>query len=332
MQTSTPTANAPHRLPVIMGLCCAGFGGGFWVYTQQQQDVDMAAAHAAAIEDNSVAGWSQFVADWPDSEHTVTAKTALWEAQRLQALQHYPMQAITAGLYTIGCTYAQEGRCEDDEHPNHTVRLTQPFWIGETEVTHGLYTEITGEHTDGQALTCPQCPVNHVTWIDAVAFANALSQHHGLPPCYDITNMQVSLPHGLQCGGFRLPTEAEWEIAARGGQELMYSGSPSLESVAWFNDSSGITTSQPVQTKAPNGYGLHDMSGNVWEWTADSYGPYTVDLAEDPLHTGGTLQVVRGGGWNSDSRWLRVTARGGKPTRHRSPSLGFRLVLAGHGP
>ncbi|TVQ94628.1 MAG: hypothetical protein EA397_01320 [Deltaproteobacteria bacterium] len=237
----------------------------------------------------------------------------------------YPMKRIPSGTYTIGCTSGQSD-CRDEEKPPQAVRLSRAFYIGESEVTQGLYEEVMFRNLSHFKGCGPTCPVENVSWFDAVRFANALSVREGFPECYRISGNSVSWPSGFACGGYRLPTESEWEVAARGGSDLLYAGSDELSAVAWhFGDSDHRT--HPVCGKGRNGYGLCDMSGNVWEWTWDWYGSYPGGTVTDPLGPpSGSRRVTRGGGWRSSSQYLRVAERAIAPPNARSSHLGFRLV------
>ena len=255
------------------------------------------------------------------------------------------MVEIPSGTYRIGCTKSQRRFCDDDEKPAHDVLLPQPFLMGKTEVTQGLYEQIMGNNPSYNSSCGSSCPVEEVSWYDAVAFANALSEHLGLPQCYAIRGENVTLPSGLSCGGFRLPTEAEWEIAARGGQDLRYSGSNSADAVAWHSRNWDGKT-HPVGQKQPNGYGLYDMSGNVAEWVWDWYdedeyqnrasGDNMINVSQYEGPKTGVKRCVRGGSGSTDfsydSGGLRATGRGRLVPEDRSRSDGFRLVLASPSP
>ncbi len=132
---------------------------------------------------------------------------------------------------------------------------------------------------------------------------------------------------GLECEGYRLPTEAEWEYGARAGGSHRYSGSDSIDAVAWYRDNSGEET-HPVGTKRENGWGLSDMSGNVWEWCGDWYGDYSSGTVKSPTGaSSGSGRVERGGAWNNSARNCRSTDRDWFGPDLRENYLGFRLVL-----
>ena len=203
------------------------------------------------------------------------------------------------------------------------VELTRSFWLMTTEVTQGQYRTVTGEnpsHFEGDDL-----PVETVSWLDAVTYANALSKREDLSPCYSISGSTVTWSEGLSCTGYRLPTEAEWEYAARGGEGHVYSGSDDVGDVGWYGENSGNTT-HAVGGKAPNGYGLYDLSGNVWEWVWDWYGS-TLPGGRDPLGPeAGSFRVCRGGSWNNTALFVRVANRNWDYPGTRDNRLGFRLA------
>jgi formylglycine-generating enzyme required for sulfatase activity len=163
-----------------------------------------------------------------------------------------------------------------DEQPVHVVKISKRFALSETEVTQGQYQAVMGENLshfkdwpDWEML-----PVEQVSWLDAVKYCNKLSASEGLSPCYVLLQEDEVKWEKLECQGYRLPTEAEWEYAARADETTEYAGSDRLDEVAWHDGNSGSKT-HPVGTKKANAWFLKDLSGNiyewVWDWYADSY-------------------------------------------------------------
>jgi formylglycine-generating enzyme required for sulfatase activity/serine/threonine protein kinase len=240
----------------------------------------------------------------------------------------YALRLVPAGTYQVGCTAGQRGGCEDDEKPSRSVTLSRSVLMGETEVTQGLYSQQMGRNPSEFNACGLACPVEMVSWFDAVAFANKLSESEGLESCYVIRGETVTWPNGVSCLGYRLPTEAEWEVSARGGRDDKYAGGGDLSAVGWFDGNSGGTT-HPVGQKQANGYGLYDMSGNVWEWSWDWYdsSTYSIGAEADPAGpASGSLRVRRGGGWYYDPQSARVALRDYSTPGHRGSILGFRLL------
>ncbi len=267
------------------------------------------------------------------------------------APQGITMLALSGGTFEMGCTSAQQAtnNCEIDESPVHSVTLTRDFWMGETEVTQAHWNALMGNNPSQFNMCGLSCPVENVNWWDAASFVNGLSVAEGLSECYSLagcsgtagvdltcSGVTVNSPSEspYDCEGYRLPTEAEWEYAARAGTDLLYAGSDTAGDVAWglFNGS-GIT--QPVATKPSNAWGLHDMSGNVWEWNWDWYDSdyYDVSPLSDPVGpTSGVSPSYRGGSVDQGGDALfRVSSRhyssvisGGEDTR--TSTLGFRFA------
>ena len=206
---------------------------------------------------------------------------------------------IPAGAFFVG-----------EKENRRLAVITRPFYMQETTVTQLQYEMITGKNP-ADFKDNPDNPVEQVNWNDSVVFAKNLSQQTKLT--------------------FRLPTEVEWEYAARGGDgdKYTYAGSNDLDEVAWIRENSGLQP-RPVRQKKPNGYGLYDMSGNVWEWCSDvwnkSYPNRELIDYKDATPSGST-RVSRGGSWCSSAVYARVAFRYWNNPDHRDDSLGFRLVL-----
>ena len=223
---------------------------------------------------------------------------------------------IAPGTFTMGSPSSEQGR--DDDETQHRVTITRAFCIKATEVTQGEWQAVMGSNPSHFTDCGANCPVEQVSWEDAVRFANALSKREGVPECYRGSDFV-----GVTCTGYRLPTEAEWEYAARAGTTT--ASYADLGSVAQFEQNSGRST-HPVGQKSPNAWGLYDMLGNVWEWTGDWYGNY-IKIAVDSIGPmTGVLRVSRGGGWNSLRLHSRGAARSSIGPTNRYGNLGFRLA------
>ena len=220
----------------------------------------------------------------------------------------FEMVKVEAGTFTMGCTSEQGGDCGSDESPYHRVTISSDYYIGKYEVTQELWQAVMGNNPSN--FKGFDRPVEMVSWNDCVEFCNELSRMTGRR--------------------FRLPTEAEWEYAARGGRKstnAKYSGSSSVANVAWYTDNSGGQT-HPVGKLRPNELGIHDMSGNVWEWCSDWYGSYGSGSQTDPYGaSSGQDRVLRGGSWRSLARGCRVSNRDDYGPGSRTGNFGFRVVL-----
>ena len=230
----------------------------------------------------------------------------------------YKAVKIPKGTFMMGALDA-----DDDEKPAHEVTITYDFYMMTTEVTQDLYEKVTGSNPS--EFKGKDRPVENVSWTDAVRFANELSRKEGLEECYAISGSGVSWPKKLDCLGWRLPTEAEWEYAAKANQGFKYAGSDNIEEVAWYWDNSNGETHGVGQKKA-NGFGLFDMTGNVLEWCWDWYGEYSSSPTEDPTGpTTGTFRMSRGWGWDFDGGRTRLSYRDRSYPSGRGNYLGFRL-------
>jgi formylglycine-generating enzyme required for sulfatase activity len=253
------------------------------------------------------------------------------------------MVLIRGGAFQMGDAF-NEGN--SNERPVRTV-IVSAFYVDRFEVTKGLWDEVAGwaeahgyDIGPGSAQgKGPAHPVTDVTWYEAAKWANARSEKEGLTPCYytdssqrtvyrtgnvDTSNDRVK----WTANGYRLPTEAEWEKAARGeaaGRRYPWSDSDEIdESRANYNNDYGGTT--PVGSFAPNGYGLYDMAGNVWEWCWDWYGSDLPGGVDPRGPASGSDRVERGGCWGGDAAGCRVANRYSYWPVYEFSSLGFRLV------
>jgi len=246
----------------------------------------------------------------------------------------YEAVTILKGTFDMGCTKG-DSECRDNEKPAHTIiSINNDFYIMKSEVTQGLYEKVMGTNPSNFKDCGSDCPVESVSWYDAVKFANALSKKEGLEQCYSISGENVTWSKGVNCTGWRLPTEAEWEYAARGGESYKYAGSNNVDEVAWYgfySDPKGTSkqeTTHPVCGKKTNGYGLCDMSGNVYEWVWDWYDweEYSTSVGDPTGPSTGSFRVYRGGSWSSVASSARVSYRFRNDPSYRGNYQGFRFT------
>lgn len=215
----------------------------------------------------------------------------------------FEMVFVKGGTFQMG-----SNKGDNDEKPIHTVTLSD-FYIGKYEVTQKQWKAFM-DSNPSNFTNCDNCPVERVSWKDIQEFIKKLNQKTGK--------------------NYRLPTEAEWEYAARGGiksRGYKYAGSNNLADVAWHDENAGNKT-HPVGQKAANELGIYDMVGNVWEYCSDWYGSYSSSSKRNPLGpASGNGRVRRGGGWKDKVRYLRVSNRNSWNPDHRNYNLGFRLTM-----
>ena len=220
----------------------------------------------------------------------------------------FKMVKVAGGTFQMGATSEQGSDADSDEKPVHSVTLPD-YYIGQTEVTQELWQAVMGSNPS-YFKGDNQRPVEKVSWDDCQEFIEKLNRLTGK--------------------SFRLPTEAEWEYAARGGNKskgYKYSGSNNPDAVAWYDDNSGGNTHTVAQKQA-NELGLYDMSGNVWEWCKDWYGGYSSNSQNNPIGAStGSYRVLRGGSWGSYARSVRVSSRHNCAPVYRYFNFGLRLAL-----
>ena len=219
----------------------------------------------------------------------------------------FKMIGVQGGTFTMGATAEQGSDADSNEKPAHQVTLSS-FSIGETEVTQELWQAVMG--TNPSSFKGPRRPVETVSWDDCQDFIRRLNQLTGR--------------------NFRLPTEAEWEYAARGGRKsngYQYAGGSSVADVAWYTDNSSSAT-HDVATKRANELGLYDMSGNVYEWCQDWYGSYSSGSQTNPKGpSSGSYRVLRGDSWSNFAWLCRVSYRSSYAPSIRDNRLGVRLAF-----
>lgn len=227
------------------------------------------------------------------------------------------MVYVKGGVFNMGATTEQGDDPFDDEYPVRKIEIDS-YHIGKCEITQAQWKAVMG--TEPSYFTGDDRPVEQVSWNDAQEFCKRLSQKTGKK--------------------YVLPTEAQWEYAAKGGNKARrtkYSGSNNLDEVAWCYDNSCVCGesspdfgTHPVGTKKANELGIHDMSGNVWEWVADRYASaYDGTDTHNPQGPSvGADRVVRGGSWGGKTRGCRVTARSGDYPKLQNLNIGFRVALA----
>jgi formylglycine-generating enzyme required for sulfatase activity len=219
---------------------------------------------------------------------------------------------VPPGTFTMGSP-ADEPERNKAEGPQTRVTLTHGFWFGKTEVTQAQYEAVTGTNPSGLKTAGPNAPIERVSWIDAMAFCRKLNERE---------RTAAALPEGC---AYTLPTEAQWEYAARAGTTVAYPGEP--DAMAWYDRNSEGTT-HPVGLKRANAWGFHDLAGNVLEWCLDWYGNYPGGAVTDPSGPErGHYRMARGGSWRTDARLGRCAARSGGSEGRRDYTIGFRIAL-----
>ncbi len=278
-------------------------------------------AFAKAKSRNTVESYQDYLDVFPNGRHQEEAEAKI-KAPPQRTVEKVPEKVNTppmpddglvlvrGGTFMMGCTSEQKN-CSDDEKPAHSVTLND-FFIGKYEVTQKLWKQIMGSNPSTASKDCDDCPVEYVSWEDVQTFLQKLN---------------------AQSSGrtYRLPTEAEWEYAARGGQQskrYLYAGANNIGLVAWYSGNAGKKT-QPVGKRKANELGLYDMSGNVYEWCEDWHHDFHQGAPINGtawLSPVSSFRVIRGGSWNDPLQGCRVAFRGLGSPGNPSNGLGFRLA------
>ena len=241
------------------------------------------------------------------------------------------MVSIPKGSFTMGSGSGESGRFENETTRKVTLSA---FALGKFEVTQAQYEHVMGYNPS--FFRDANLPVETITWYDAIEFCNKLSVLEGLTAVYSVNGRTPSTGHPINgatvaaswgANGYRLPTEAEWEYACRGGaSSAFHSGWSIDDNTGWYLGNSGLRT-HSVGSKSANKYGLRDMHGNVWEWCWDWYSLYGTDGETDPKGPAvGAHRVSRGGGWSWAERYLRSAYRGISTPDDPHKGLGFRVA------
>ena len=262
---------------------------------------------------------------------------------------------VEPGTFQMGSPLEEPGRSVDNEVP-HEVTLTHAFLVKSTEVTQAQWEAVMGSNPSYFTECGGDCPVEYVNWWEALAFCNALSEKEGLPACYELVGCvgEVGLDRICQevnvtavggnpssCTGYRLPTEAEWEYAARAGTLTAFAGGgfaqgetagntceevAALLDAGWYCTNS-LDTPHAVAGKQANAWGLSDTAGNVLEWVWDRFAPYPAGAVQDPTgDESGGMRVLRGGSWSRVAAGCRSAAREGLDPAERDGDTGLRPV------
>jgi sulfatase modifying factor 1 len=228
---------------------------------------------------------------------------------------------IQAGSFDMGSPSNEKGRHKNEAV--HRVKLTRPFFLQTTEVTQRAYQALMGKNPS-RFSKCKDCPVENVSWFDAIRYVNALSKKQRLPACYDSEGKVIGGDTVYDCKGYRLPTEAEWAFAARAGSTGKRYGE--LDAIAWYvGNSKGKT--HPTGTKQPNTFGLYDMLGSVFEWCHDWYSESLGGSPTDPEGpVAGSGRVFRGGSWTNSAKSVRAAYRFRFDPSFARDFYGFRLA------
>ena len=287
-------ASAPSNLQITLTRESVGVG----IANQQQSENQQSSNTYVASSSNNSSGSSSMASG--SNTISIPVKDGI----------SIEMVKVEAGTFMMGATSEMKDPY-DDEKPVHQVTLTNDYYMGKYEVSQALWEAVMGSNPS--EYKGDNLPVETVSWNDCQEFISKLNSMTGRK--------------------FRLPTEAEWEYAARGGKKsrsYQYSGSSNISDVAWY-DGNSVNKTHPVGTKQANELGIYDMTGNVWEWCSDWYGFYSSSSQTNPTGAdSGSSRVFRGGSWYGNARYCRLSFRDCTPPDCRGYNLGLRLALSVH--
>ncbi len=328
-----------RKLLVMFVLIAVTCSGSAWAIPGDVNDDDAVTLSDAITALQMVAGMTDLTVNTADDVY-VTGEKVIGLPEAIYALREVSTTdtitdnsglgmtfvRIPAGTFMMGSPTDEPGR--DNNETLHQVTLTQDFYMMTTEVTQAQWQAVMGSNPSDFTACGSDCPVETVSWNDAQDFIAALKSMEGRT--------------------YRLPTEAEWEYAARAGTttafysgEITHTGSspvdPNLDAIGWYSGNSDVSYTpnwsglgtHPMAQKQLNAWGLYDMSGNVWEWVQDWYGGYPDGAVTDPAGPEtGSYRVLRGGSWDRDARRCRSASRGYVAPSGRGHYFGFRLALS----
>ena len=259
--------------------------------------------------------------EWPEDTPVASACPEAGEAAEVGPWAD--VSPLGQAQFEQGCTKPDAIACYSNELPTRVVDVGA-YEMMTVEVSQELWLAVMGDNPATFADCGCGCPVETVSWFDAVAFANALSTLQGLSPAYTIDGTDVRWDRSST--GWRLPTEAEWERASKGNQDAIVAGNVDVTAAAWYRENSDWVT-HPTGLKEPTAEGVHDLNGNVWEWVWDWTGPYSAEAQFNPTGPDtGEFKVVRGGSYVDDYRVVRSSVRRELPPDRAVDNVGVRLV------
>lgn len=325
---------------------------------EPNEDTDVEGYEDVLEDSNACGGHSALEAIPGEDCDSCDLAPCHWECADSDSVVCQPIHTIPSGFvriepgeFKIGSPSSELGRSTDERLLDHTISYY--FYLQEHPVTQAQWEDLTGNNPSRYTDCGGGCPVEKVNWWEAAAYANALSSREGLKECYVLSDCQGAIGEGMTCEdvqvdaadgdpafceGYRLPTEAEWEYAARAGTDsATYAGEltsigcddETLPEIAWFCGNSNNTTA-PVSVLLPNDWGLYDMLGNVGEWVWEYYDEYSSHTRHPTGQQSKRDRVFRGGTWEGEALFARAASRQHVNPNTRFYYLGFRLARSAY--